>query len=134
MARQPKKNTHLFIAGAGIITIIAMLSFLGFSKKAFSKSDFNKCTAFPVDSYLDGDALWSNADYVIEGTFQNILLKQSSSESTLCSILTEEKKIPLPVIFTTEATKSPLQREQKIKVKVRVEDDGRIIASECAIQ
>ncbi len=134
MTRQPKKNTHLVITGAGIVAIIAIGSFFGFSKKAFSKSDFNKCAAFPLDSYLEGDALWSNADYVIEGTFQNILLKQGSSECTLCSILTEDKKIPLPVIFTSEATKSPLQREQKIKVKVRVEDDGRIIASECVIQ
>jgi hypothetical protein len=134
MARQPKKNTHFFIAGAGIVAVVIIFCLFGFSKKAFSKGNFNKCAAFPVDSYLDGDALWSNADYVIEGTFQNILLKQGSSESTLCSIVTDDKKIPLPVIFTIEATKTPLHREQRVKVKVRVEDDGRIIASECAVQ
>jgi hypothetical protein len=134
MARRPQNKSSLLIAGAGIAVIIALVSFLGFSKKAFSKGEFNKCAAFPVDSYLDGDTVWSNADYVIEGTFQNILLKQQSSDSTLCSVVTDDKKIPLPVIFTLTATKNPLMREQRIKVKVRVEDDGRIIASDCMIQ
>jgi hypothetical protein len=132
MARQPKKTTHFYIVGAGII--IVLFSFFGFSKKAFPKGDFNKCLVFPVDTYLDGDALWSNADYLIQGSFQNILLKQRSSEATLCSIITDEKKIPLPVIFTPQSTTMPLQREQRIKVKVHVEDDGRIVATDCAIQ
>jgi hypothetical protein len=134
MARQPKKTSSLFIAGAGITLIISLVSVLVFSKQAFSKGDFNKCAAFPVDSYLEGDAVWSNTDYVIEGTFQNILLKQRSSDSTLCSVVTGEKKIPLPIIFTSAATKAPLLREQRIKVKVRVEDDGRIVASDCMLQ
>jgi hypothetical protein len=134
MARQPQKTTHLYIIGAGIVIFIALVSFFGFSKKAFSKGDFNKCVVFPVDTYLDGDALWSNADYLIQGSFQNILLKQGSSEATLCSIITDEKKIPLPVIFTPQSTKIPLQREQRIKAKVHVEDDGRIVATDCAIQ
>ena len=90
--------------------------------------------AFPVDSYLDGDSMWANTEYIIEGTFQNILLKQKSSDSVLCSVATAEKKIPLPIIFTSSASKTPLQREQRIKVKVNVEDDGRIVASDCILQ
>jgi hypothetical protein len=133
MARQPKRN-YLFILGVGVAVIVASLITVGFSKKSFSKSDFNKCVAFPVESYLEGEALWSNTYYVITGTFQNILLKQKSSDCTLCSVVIEDKKIPLPVIFTPSAAKTPLQREQKIKVLVRVEDNGRIIASDCVIQ
>ena len=134
MARQPQKKSNLIVVGAGIAIFIGVVSFLGFSKMAFTKGEFNKCAVFPIDSYLDGDAVWSNTDYVIEGSFQNILLKQRSSDSTLCSVVTEEKKIPLPIIFTPTATKAPLMREQRIKVKVRVEDDGRIIASDCMVR
>ena len=134
MARQPQKPSNLLIAGASVVAIVAIAILFGGSKKIFSKSDFNKCVVFPVESYLDGDAVWSNTDYVIEGTFQNILLKQRSSDSTLCSVVTDDKKVPLPIIFTSAASKSPLLREQKIKVKVHVEDDGRIIASDCMIQ
>jgi hypothetical protein len=134
MARQPQKDNILFILGGGIAVVIAFLITLGFAKKSFSNNGFNKCVAFPVESYLEGEALWSNTDYVIVGTFQNILLKQKSSDCTLCSVVTEDKKIPLPVIFTPSAAKTPLQREQKIKVLVRVEDNGRIIASDCVIQ
>ncbi len=134
MARQPIKNNYLFILGIGVAVIVASLLTVGFSKKSLFKSDFNKCVAFPVESYLEGEALWANTEYVIEGTFQNILLKQKSSDCTLCSVVTEDKKIPLPVIFTPSAAKTPLQREQKIKVLVRVEDNGRIIASDCVIQ
>jgi hypothetical protein len=134
MARQPNKSNYLFLAGAGIAVILASLLILGLSKNGFSKTDFNKCAAFPVDSYLDGYALWSNTDYVISGVFQNILLQQQGSDCTLCSITTDEKKVTLPVIFTPSASKTPLHREQKIRVKVRVQDDGSIIASDCVIQ
>ena len=134
MARQPQKNNILLILGGGVAVVIAFLITVGFAKKSFSNNGFNKCVAFPVESYLEGEALWSNTDYVIAGTFQNILLKQKSSDCTLCSVVTEDKKIPLPVIFTPSAAKTPLQREQKIKVLVRVEDNGRIVASDCVIQ
>lgn len=134
MARQPKKNNYLFLLGGVVAFVVASLLTLGLAKKPFSKNDFSKCVAFPVESYLEGEALWSNTDYVIAGTFQNILLKQKSSDCTLCSVVTEDKKIPLPVIFTPSAAKTPLQREQKIKVLVRVEDNGRIVASDCVIQ
>jgi hypothetical protein len=134
MARKPQRNNYLFIVGVGVAVIVAFLLTLGVAKESFSKNDFNKCVPFPVESYLEGEALWSNTDYVITGTFQNILLKQQSSDCTLCSVVTEEKKIPLPIIFTPSAAKTPLQREQKIKVLVRVEGNGRIIASNCMIQ
>jgi len=134
MARQPIKNNYLLLLGVGIAVILASVVIFAFGKNAFSKSDFTQCTAFPLDSYLDGEALWSNTDYVISGVFQNILLKQKGSDCALCSIITDDKKVALPVIFTSTASKTPLQREQRIRVKVRIEDDGRIIASDCLIQ
>lgn len=133
MSRQPKNN-RFFAAAAIAVIAVALLAVLGFSRSGVSRKGFNGCPAFPVDSYVEGDSLWSNTDYVISGTFQNILVKRQGSDCTLCSILTDDKKIPLPVIFSPSATKTPLQREQRIKVKVRVEDTGKIIASDCMIQ
>jgi hypothetical protein len=134
MARQSKLSPPLLMTGAVIVAVFVIVSFFAFSKKAYSKNNFNKCPAFPADSYLNGDALWSNSDYVITGSFQNILLQQRVSDSTLCTVAIEDKKVPLPVIFTASAAKIPLQREQKIKVLVHVEDDGRIVATDCVVE
>lgn len=120
--------------GLALICIISVTAILSSGKKGFSKKNKNKCVAFPTQSYLEGDALWSNADYVIEGTFQNILLKDKKSDSTLCSIITADKKIQLPIIFKDSLMETPLQKEQKIKVLVNVEEDGRIIAGDCIAQ
>lgn len=133
MARNPKNNRFILAAGILGVAFLALVIF-GLSAVGVSKAGFNKLPVFPVDSFIDGDSMWSNTDYVINGTFQNILVRQQSSDCTLCSILTEDKKIPLPVVFTPSACKTPLQREQKIKAKVRVDDSGRIVASDCQIQ
>jgi len=134
MARQNKNINYRFLSVAGLAVVLFLVFGISLSKKAFSKVDWSKYPEFPVESYLDGDTLWSNTDYVLEGTFQNILLQQQGSDRVLCSVITDNKKIPLPVIFNPSSVKTPLQRQQKIRAMVRVDDDGRIIASDCVVQ
>lgn len=131
MARKPK-NKSLLISGAVVFFILIISSFL-FSSAIF-KDNFSKLPAFPTDSYLDGDPLWGKCEYLIKGEFQNILIQPTSKNTVLCSILNGDKKIPIPVIIPEKATKQPLQREQKVKLKVIVQEDGRIIAKDCSTE
>jgi len=134
MARQNKNINYRFLSVAGLAVVLFLVFAISLSKKAFSKFDWSKYPEFPLESYLDGDTLWSNTDYVLEGTFQNIILQQQGSDRVLCSVITDNKKIPLPGIFNPSSVKTPLQRQQKIRTMVRVDDDGRIIASDCVVQ
>jgi hypothetical protein len=76
MARQNKNINYRFLSVAGLAVVLFLVFGISLSKKAFSKVDWSKYPEFPLESYLDGDTLWSNTDYVLEGTFQNILLQQ----------------------------------------------------------
>ncbi len=127
MARQNKKNDYVIMLGVGAVLVIAVAAF------AFKKNNFDRYPSFPIENYLEGDSSWSDSDYVIKGIFQNILVKQDG-DCMLCSITTGDHKVQLPVIFKTGASKRPLQREQRIQVKVKVRDDGGIVASDYIIQ
>jgi hypothetical protein len=124
------KNSNPYLIGSlGAAILLALVIAFFFPRKAFSN-----CPSFPVNTYLSGDSVWTSSDYVISGSFQNILSKKKDSEAIVCSIVTDEGKVPLPVILLPNSCKTPLQKEQRVRAKARVQDDGRILVSECVIQ
>ena len=130
MVRQANYKKHLLV----MVIVITLLFGSGGIFLFIHKGEFEKCQPFPTESYLRGDAVWSNVDYVISGTFQNTLVQAEDSPGNLCSVVTETNKTPLPVIFQPSANKQAPEREQKIKVKVQVKEDGAIVASDYMLQ
>ena len=127
MARKRKNtNAYYYFAVCSVTGLLLALAII----KALSNSD-PKCPPFPYEAYLNGDPMWTKQDYFITGKFQYILLKTSSGDDTLCSITVCDKNLSLPVIFKPSALTVAPQRDQKIKLKVQVEDNGRIVAHNC---
>lgn len=121
-------NPYLF-GGIFVVITLTCAVVLLFPRKAFSHYP-----PFPVNSYLNGDSLWTSSDYVISGSFQNILSKKKDTGTMLCTIVTDENKLPLPVILLPNSCKVPIQKEQRVRAKAKIDDDGRIMISECVIQ
>ena len=120
----PKVIIGFILAGVFILSLIIITS----------QDRFSNLSAFPEEGYLNGDNLWGNSTYLIKGTFQNILIPPSVSGAVLCSILSDEKGNVLPVIIPEKAAKHTYQREQKIKLKVYIDQQGRIIAKDSDVQ
>ncbi len=133
MARESKPNKS--VISISVACSIAVLAIILISRNIHSKSELSPLTPFPTQSYLDGGALWHNADYGMKCSFHNILVQPKNGGGALmCSVIDDDKKLQIPVILTANAAKNPLQTDQKIILKVRVHEDGSIVATDCAIQ
>ena len=130
-------RNHSKITTTIAIALIPLLLVAGAGGFAFSNanrnSHFRNLPEFPVAEYRQGDPLWDNSAYLLRGTLDNIILESKNCKNRLVAITANGTASPLPVIVPAKAAKSPLQRQQKLSLKVKVDSTGRIIASDCAI-
>jgi len=117
-----------------IIGLILAICFIPTIVIISSQDRFSNLPAFPEEGYLNDDNLWGNTAYLLKGTFQNILIPPSASGAVLCSVVSDEKGNVLPLIIPEKAAKHTYQREQKIKLKVYLDQQGRIIAQDSEVQ
>ncbi len=129
MARRRQNPAKLFKIAAIFITL-AVLSGLAVFWLSANSGSFSKLPVFPVDSYMDGSNLWSHEDYVITGKVENVLLRSDDRGRLLVSIRPDGAEALLPVIFRqTEGGKVPVQREQKVALKVHLGRAGEILCT-----
>jgi len=119
----------------GLLALVLAAGAAGlvFSLVNRDSNPFRDLPEFPVTEYRQGDTLWSNSSYLLSGTLDNIILESRDSRKYLVAITAKGESCPLPVIIPAAASKVPLQRQQKLSLKVVVDSSGRIIASYCAV-
>jgi len=131
MRNHPKFVTKIVLA------FVALLLLAGAGGFAFSfanrSNPLRNLPEFPVEEYRQGDPMWRNSSYRLSGTLDNIILESKSRKNYLVSITPKGARAPLPVIVPSSASKTPLQRQQNLTLKVTVDSSGRIIASDCVI-
>ena len=131
MARGKKpildKNKILLAAGvAALIALGALIFSLG------SQGQFSSLSEFPVDRYLDNKGLFSQEDFRIQGTVDNVLLRANGGGHFLVSIRPDESQLLLPVLM--EPGKKPLQRDQRLLLRVHVASNGGIVCTDYIVR
>ena len=132
MRNQSKTITKLALALLALLLAAGAGGFV-FSVASRGGSSFRNLPEFPIAEYRQGDPLWSNSSYRLSGTLDNIILESKDRKNYLVAITAKGARSPLPVIIPAKASKSPLQRQQNLSLKVTIDSSGRIIASDCAI-
>ena len=132
MRNQSKILPKLVVALVAL-AVVAVVGGFAFVLASRSGNPLHNLPEFPVAEYRQGDPLWSNSSYRLSGTLDNIILESKNHKNYLVAITAKGASSPLPVIIPANASKSPLQRQQKLSLKVAVDSSGRIIASACAI-
>jgi hypothetical protein len=119
----------------GFVALVLTVGVAGFAVRLNNRNStpFRNLPEFPVAEYRQGDSLWSNSSYRLCGTLDNIILQSKNSQNYLVAITAKGASFPLPVIIPARASKVPLQRQQKLSLKVAIDSSGMIIASDCAI-
>ena len=112
----------ILVAGAGGYAVILT---------ARRNVPFRNLPEFPLAEYRQGDPVWNNSSYILSGTLDNIILESKDRKRYLVAITTKGSGAPLPVVIPARVPKSPLQRQQKLSLKVTVDSSGRIVASDC---
>lgn len=111
----------IYLAVAVVLSGGAIFFFLG------NTGSVAKLPSFPIQSYMDGGNLWSDEDYALEGKVENVLLRAEDRRKYLVSIRPKESDFVLPVIFEkSDSGGNPVQREQKLLLKVHLGTDGEI--------
>ena len=124
--------SKLAVALVALAVVVVVGGFV-FVQASRSGTPFHNLPEFPVAEYRQGDPMWSNSFYRLSGTLDNIILESKNHKNFLIAITAKGTSSPLPVIIPANASKAPLQRQQKLSLKVTVDSSGRIIASDCAI-
>jgi uncharacterized protein (DUF58 family) len=131
MAR-PKKSRldkkTLLLAGAAALVIAAGAVFFSLG----SSRQFSSLAAFPVERYLESAGLFSQEDFRIDGRVENVLLRSGGGGRFLVSIRPEGSNLLLPVLV--ESRKKPLQRDQRLVMKVHVAASGGILCTDYDIR
>lgn len=123
MARQRKlllTPKRALLTGGVILVVAAGVAFVSRD----SGHHFSNFPAFPVERYLDSSGLFSQEDFRIDGTVDNVLLRSDGGRQLLVSIKPEDSSLVLPILF--ESGEKPLQRQQRLVMKVHVSANGEI--------
>jgi hypothetical protein len=126
MARRKKPVFHsktLLLVGAAVAVVAIGALVLGLG----SSRQFSGLAAFPVDRYLESNGLFSQEDFRIDGKVENVLLRSDGGRRFLVSIRPEDSDLLLPVLV--ESGKKPLQRDQRLVMKVHIAADGGILCT-----
>ncbi|MFY8268139.1 MAG: hypothetical protein ACOVLK_01970 [Terrimicrobiaceae bacterium] len=131
MARSKKpflQKQKLLLAGAALLVVVGGAAFLGLAPSR----QFSGLAAFPVEGYLEGNGLFSQEDFLINGTVENVLLRSGGGNRFLVSIRPGDTGQLLPVLV--ESGKKPIQREQRLVMKVHVAANGGIVCTDYDIR
>jgi len=117
-----------------IVAISIGLLILGVSLVVvFKKPDpYAELAAFPVESYMEGKDLWGREEYKMEGKVDNVILSSPGGSTLLVSIRPEGSGLLLPVLLEKSGGKAPIQREQKLVMKVTLGKASQILCREFA--
>jgi hypothetical protein len=126
--KSPLTPKNLLIVGAAILVIAAGTAFFSLD----SRRQFSNLAAFPVDRYLEASGLFSQEDFRIDGTVDNVLLRSDGGRRFLVSIRPGDSNLLLPVLV--ESGKKPLQREQRLVMKVHVAANGTVLCTDYDIR
>lgn len=127
MARRRKPlldKKKLLLLGVALLVAVIGVAFL----KTGEGRQFSKLAEFPVENYLENNGVISQQDFVIDGTVENVLLREGASRRYLVSIQTGTNGFLLPVIF--ESDDKPIQRGQRLLMVVHLDADDRIVCTD----
>jgi hypothetical protein len=126
--KSPLNKKNLLLAAAALLVIVAGAAFFSLD----SRRQFSNLAAFPVHSYLDSTGLFSQEDFRIDGKVDNVLLRSDGGRRFLVSIRPEDSTLLLPILV--ESGKKPLQRDQRLVMKVHVAANGGILCTDYDIR
>lgn len=127
MARSKMNSRKLFTIFMVLAVFLILSGVIAFV--LLRKPDqFAKLTAFPIDSYMDGKDLWSHEDFKLEGRVDNVILRSASGGKLLVALQPTGSDLRLPILLEKGDGKIPVQREQKLVMKVNL---GRASQIQC---
>lgn len=131
MARTSKplldKQKLLLLASVLIVMAIGTAFF-----KPGDSRQFSKLAEFPVENYLENNGVISQEDFRIDGTVENVILREGNARRYLVSIQTGKNGFLLPVIL--ESDKKPIQRGQRLLLAVHIGAQGSIVCTDYEIR
>lgn len=122
----PKRMRLIFGLLAALLLASAAVAFSLLRKP----NQFARLPAFPVDTYMEGKALWNYEDYKVEGRVDNVLLRSTDGKTLLVSIQPVGSSVRLPVLLARNGGKVPVQREQNLLLKVNLGPASQIQCKE----
>ena len=117
-----KTSISIAFAIALVIALGAAFLFFGASRK------FSNLSSFPTVSYLENSGLFSQEDFKIFGSVDNVLLRSANAKMFLASIKPADSDLLLPVIISPD--NKNLQRNQQLVMRVHIAQNGSIVCSE----
>jgi hypothetical protein len=87
---------------------------------------YARLAEFPIESYLDGKAMWSGDFFRIVGTVENVLHQNEEDGILVVSMEMEGTGRIVPVLVKREENQTPLSRNQQLKMEVAVDPKDRI--------
>jgi hypothetical protein len=126
--KSPLNQKNLLLAGAALLVVAVGAAFFSLD----SRRQFSNLAAFPADRYLEATGLFSQEDFRIDGTVDNVLLRSDGGRRFLVSIRPDDSNLLLPVLV--ESAKKPLQRNQRLVMKVHVAGSGEILCMDYDIR
>lgn len=116
----------------GLIAAVLLLFLLISGAVAFvmfrKPDEFAKLPAFPIDTYMKGKDLWSHEDYRVEGRVDNVLMRSPGGDKLLVAIQPDGSDLRIPVLMQTTGGAVPIQREQRLVLRVNL---GRASEIQC---
>lgn len=118
----------ILISGA-VLVVVAVGAFL-FSPNPSRR--FSKLAEFPVENYLENNGVMSQEDFLIDGTVENVLLRDGTGRRFLVSMETDRDGLLLPVLV--ESDKKPIQRGQRLLMQVHIGAHDGIVCTNYEIR
>lgn len=120
------------IAGAAILILVSGIAAVFSLSGGFSSNSLDRYPDFPMESYRNGDFLYSGNTYKICGVVDNVLAQSKDGKLFMLSLLPENSGAPLPIIVPSKLPKRPLQRQQRISLALVVLSNKALIATVCS--
>jgi len=121
------KQKLLFSAAAVIVIAVGVVFFTSNSSRKFSN-----LAEFPVENYLENNGVMSQEDFLIDGTVDNVLLRDGTGQRFLVSVQTGKNNYLIPVLV--DSGKRPIQRGQRLLMAVHVGAQEGIICTNYEIR
>lgn len=125
MARTQNNKSKLYLMLSVVVLILLVSGVFAFITLR-KPDEFNKLSAFPIDSYLEGTDLWSHEDFRLEGRVDNVVLRSPSGTTLLLSLQPKGSALRLPILLQTKDGKIPIQRDQTLVMKVNLGNSSEI--------
>lgn len=132
MARLGMNRKKMAIISSIVVSLLA----IGAAALVLLKSSkaFPNLPEFPVDSYMEGSALWVSDECRMEARVDNVILPSTDGQKLLISVQPKGSGYRLPILISKNGATKPIQREQQLVLKVSTSADRQLRCTEYEVQ